>query len=100
MHTGSTAHHAVQPRHALHVLAKQEFAHLLAAETNAAAERGEFNALVIAAPARILPEIRERLSLQARQLLQGTLARDLVKTPDHELQPHLADWVRPVHRAG
>jgi hypothetical protein len=28
----------------------------------------------------------------------GTLTRDLVKTPDDELWPHLRQWVRPVHR--
>ena len=29
----------------------------------------------------------------------GSLAKDLVNTPDHELWSHLKEWVRPVHRA-
>jgi hypothetical protein len=28
----------------------------------------------------------------------GTLARDLIKTPDDELWPHVREWVRPTRR--
>jgi hypothetical protein len=28
----------------------------------------------------------------------GTLEKDLVKTPDHELSPHVREWVSPARR--
>ncbi len=61
--------------------------------------RIEFNELVVVAPAHMLSELLDGLDLPANVKLLGNLAKDLVKTPDHELWPHLKEWVRPVHRA-
>lgn len=95
-HSGSTAHHAVAPRDDPHDLAKERFADEVAAAINAASDT--FDALVLVAPAHSLSRIRDGLDGTAAARLVGTLAKDLVKTPDGALQPHLQDWVPPVHR--
>lgn len=97
-HSTSTAHHAVAPRHDPHDLAKDRFARDLAARLNGAAARGAFTELVLVAPAHTLNTIQAELDASARGRVIGTLDKDLVKTPDHELAAHLHDWARPVHR--
>lgn len=55
----------------------------LAAEETAA---GRCNRLVLVAPSRMLPLIREQLPQTARAKVVGELARDLTKTQDHDLR--------------
>jgi protein required for attachment to host cells len=95
----SAARHAYVPRTDPHELAKQQFAELIAERINAESAADVFHELVVVAPASILAEITAALDAPTRAKLVGSLAKDLVKTPDHELQPHLKQWVRPVHRA-
>jgi protein required for attachment to host cells len=64
----------------------QEVANAINAEAN---ERG-FERLAVVAPARVLSAIRQRLSAKASAKLARTLAKDLTKTPDHEL----GAWLR------
>ena len=45
-------------------------------------------------------ELREALDAATQAKLVGTLEKDLVKTPDHELWPHVREWVSPARRAG
>lgn len=98
-HTGSSAAHAELPRHDLHRMEKQKFADLIGDELNAAAVRVEFDELIVVAPAHVLAAVRNRLAVATRAMVVGTLKKDLVKIPVHELRPHLAKWVGPVHRA-
>ncbi len=98
-HSGSSAHHAIAPEHDLHDLAKEKFARHVAHQINGAAKAETFDELVIAAPAHTLQAIRAALDSAASGRIIGTLAKDLVKTPDHELAPHLSEWVRPVERS-
>jgi protein required for attachment to host cells len=97
-HSRSSAHHGFAPRHDLHDLEKEEFARLIAHQLNASASRGEFDELVIVAPAHSLRAIREELDTSTNAKIVGMLAKNLVKTPDHKLWPHVRVWVRPVHR--
>jgi protein required for attachment to host cells len=96
-HTGSSAHHALTPRHDMHMQAKEKFAQAVAAQLNAAADA--FDELVIVAPPHTLSAIRQELNTATDAKVIGTLAKDLVKTPDDELWPHVRSWIRPVHRA-
>ena len=98
-HSGSSAHHAMEPRHDPQALEKARFAQEIADQLNAAAERGEFEELIIVAPAHVLGAIRHHLDDTATSLLIGTLGKDLVKTPDAELWEHLRQWIGPEHRA-
>jgi len=104
MHSQSTAHHAMAPRHDPHALAEAEFARFVADEVNAIVAEGGTDHLLLAAPPRTLNAIRDHLSQQAASALTGTVGKDLVKTPDHELQPHLRQWLNlllryPTHEA-
>src|SRR5271166_3167037 len=58
-HTGSTVHHALNPRHDPHELEKERFAHLVADRLNAATAGGEFDELVLVAPPHVLNAIRD-----------------------------------------
>ena len=96
---GSTAHHGLAPRHDPHGLAEDHFAKFVAGQLHDAAARNAFEELVIVAPAHTLNAILAALDGTTKAQIIGTLAKDLVKTPDDALWPHLKDWVRPVHRA-
>jgi protein required for attachment to host cells len=95
VHTGSTAHHALAPRHDPHAMEKDKFAHSIARQLNG----GTFAELVVVAPPHVLSAIRGALDTATEAKVIGTLAKDLVKTPDDELWPHVSAWVRPVHRS-
>jgi protein required for attachment to host cells len=97
-HSGSSAHHGVAPRHDPHDLSRQRFAMQIGEEVNAMAARDEYTELVLVAPSDTLNVLRQALDRAAVAKLVGSVARDLVKVPDHELQPHLREWIRPVHR--
>jgi protein required for attachment to host cells len=98
-HTGSSAHHSLAPRHDMHALAKEKFAHAVADQLNDAGAAGGFDELVIVAPPHTLSAIREELNRTTDAKIIGTLQKDLLKIPDDELWPHVRQWIRPVHRA-
>ena len=97
--SGSPGRSAFTPRHDPHDLAKEHFAHTVAKRINEELAADAFNELVIVAPATVLSELIGSLDTTTSARLIGRLAKDLVKTPDHALYPHLKEWVRPVHRA-
>ena len=101
---GRSIESATQTRHAYisrtdpHEEQKLRFAHLVGEKLCALSAEGAFNELVLVAPSEILDAIRASLDALTAAKVTGTLAKDLVGVPDHELQPHLHEWVRPVHR--
>jgi protein required for attachment to host cells len=97
--SGATGRHAYTPRTDPHELAKERFAQSIARRINAESADDVFNELVVVAPPHVLNELTDGLDVQTKAKLVGSLAKDLVKTPDHELWSHLKEWVRPVHRA-
>jgi protein required for attachment to host cells len=97
-HSGSSAHHGMAPRHDPRELREQRFARQIAEELNTMAAHDDYSELVLAAPSDTLSAVREGLDRIAASRLVGALPQDLVKIPDHELQPHLREWARPVHR--
>jgi len=98
-HSDSSAHHAVTPRHDLHDLEKEKFAHQIGSRLNTAAAAGEFEGLVLVAPSHVLASLRDALNTTTQPCVIGTIMKDLVKTPDDELWPHVQEWVHPVHRS-
>jgi protein required for attachment to host cells len=97
--SATPARHAYTPRSDPHDMAKDRFARMVAERVNESYSTGTFGELVVVAPSSVLGELTGGLNAATRGRLIGTLARDLVNTPDHELRPHLAEWVRPVQRA-
>ena len=98
LESGASVRHAVGPRHDPHVLEKKRFVRLVGEQISGASGRGEFDELLLVAPPRALNELREALDAATQAKLVGTLERDLVKTPDHELWPHVREWVSPARR--
>ncbi len=98
--SSASAHHAVGQRHDLHAMAKEQFVEAVAEQLNAACARGEFSELVLVAPPRALRALHDALDAATRARLTGTLEKNLMKIPDHQLSLHLRDWVSPARRAG
>jgi protein required for attachment to host cells len=98
--SGTSAHHGVGERHDLHGMEKERFIRLVGEQLNAASGRKEFDELLLVAPPRALSELREALDAATQAKLVGTLEKDLVKTPDHELWPHVQEWVSLARRPG
>jgi hypothetical protein len=46
----------------------------------------------------VLSKLMDVPDIPAKAKLVGSLAKNLVKRPGHELWPHSREWVRPVHR--
>ena len=84
------ARHAFEPRVDPHLAAKRDFLHWLADWIDDAAGRDAFDRLSVIAPARALASLQESLGPAARSRLIGTLDKDLVKIPDHEIPVHLS----------
>lgn len=97
--SSASARHAYSPRTDPHEMAKDAFARVIARRVNDDSAAGVFNELVVVAPAHVMSELTEALDAPTKAKLRGTLAKDLVKTPDNELWPHLKEWVAPVERA-
>lgn len=64
---------------------KGRFPAQIAGEINAAVESGRTERFAVIAPTRTLAAIVSRLNGKAQERLAGTLAKDLAKTPDHDL---------------
>lgn len=96
--SAASAHHAVGERHDLHRQEKDRFAQFVAEQLNKAAADDSFDELLLIAPPRVMAELRGGLNDAAVKKLVGMLEKDLVKTPDHELWPHVSEWVSAAHR--
>jgi len=83
---------SVGERHDLHEQAKERFLAFVADAVNQAATEGRFDQLVVVAHGRALHALREQLGELAQQRVIGTLEKDLLPLPDHELGPHLTEW--------
>ena len=79
---------------------EERFIRLIGEQVNTASGRDEFDELLLVAPPRALHELRGALDVATQAKLVGTLEKDLVKTPDHELWPHVREWVSPARRPG
>jgi protein required for attachment to host cells len=99
MHTGSTAHHALAPRHDLKDLEKAKFARCIAQQINTAAMGEGFDRLILVAPSHILAAVYASLDTESKAFTINTLAKDLTKVPDDELWPHVQAWVPRAQRS-
>ena len=79
---------------------RERFVRLVGKQINAASGCDEFDELLLVAPPRAMHELREALDAATHAKLVGALENDLVKTPDHELWPHVREWVSPARRPG
>ena len=87
--SASPTRHGVEPRSDPHDRAERDFARLIAATVNDDQGLGAFDALVLAAPSKVLAELRGALSSNIAQKITGDLAKDLTKISDADLMKHL-----------
>ncbi len=76
-----------------HRFEKTQFAKEMAAIVNHAALANGFDRLVIAAPPRVLGDLRRALRPQAMKKLGGEIGKDLTQVAIHDLGSHLGDLV-------
>jgi protein required for attachment to host cells len=89
-HSGSTAHHALNPRHDRHHVEMEKFSRLVATHIN---ERYQgCDGIVIFAPSHTLSAILGHLTPDIRDRIVGTDHKDLVKVPDSALMTHMAPF--------
>ncbi len=93
--TAGSGSHAMTPRTDPHKAAKHAFVVDLAHHLDEQAAAGEFDQLVLVAPAHALHDLKETLGSQAGKMVVGSLGKDLTRVPDHELSKHLEEWWSP-----
>lgn len=98
--SGSPTRHAYTARLDPHDEEKVRFARAVADRINIRSNEAVFDELVLVAPPHVMSEIFDVLDTATAAKVMGKLAKDLTKVPEHELSPHLKEWIGPVHRAG
>lgn len=93
--SGNAAHHSIAPKHDPHRLEEERFVTFVAEQLNQASAGDEFDQLLLVAPPRAMQELRDALHDGTKKKLIGMLEKDLVKTPDPDLWPHVREWVTP-----
>jgi len=82
------AHHGMEPSTSEDRQNRERFAGHVLGETEALWTKGGFERLIVAAPAKMLGELRDRMPPVLAGGLQGDLAKDLLHTPVVELPGH------------
>jgi protein required for attachment to host cells len=93
--SGGQSRHAKEPptdpaRHA-----QAEFAREVALLLDGRRKAHAFDRMVVVAPPRFLGELRSFMPQQLRDLVAAEIAKDLTKSPPHELQRHLGAMLQP-----
>ena len=68
---------------------KTGFARVVGAHLNRAVQAGEVDAIVLAAPAHMLHDIRENLDKTAADAVRKSMSKDFTNIPDRELAVNL-----------
>jgi protein required for attachment to host cells len=87
------AHHAIEPRHDPHELAKQAFLRRVADRLSRDAP--SFDRLVLVAPKRQLGQLRTFLDETVRSKVTEEVGKELLKLPQAELYDRLAMLLQP-----
>lgn len=88
--SGATRH-PLEPRSNPRDRLKHDFLAGLATELDARLATGAFDRLLVVAPPQALGELRGLFTDRVRAVVTGELAKDLTKTPSHDLAHHLSD---------
>lgn len=91
MVSGGAVRHAYSTPTDPHREAKRDFIKALAHRLDEDLATGAFDKLILIAPPQALGDLRAALSAPVARRVIGELHKDLTKTPDHEIAPHLAE---------
>lgn len=83
--------HAMEPHIEPHEKQKKDFARQLAESINKADNKGRFDRLIVAAPPKVLGEIRQKLSKGAHAKVLRELDKDLIGSDHKQLAKQFAD---------
>ena len=83
--------HSMEPPTDPHEKLKHDFARSLAEGINAADHKDRFDRLIVAAPPKVLGEIRQKLSKTSKAKLLRELDKDLIGADDKQLAKQFAD---------
>lgn len=86
--------HAIEPRTDPREQLKRHYLEMLADELDKRLRASAFDKLIVVAPPHALGVLRAAFSDPVKAVIVAELAKDLTKTPDHELAGHLADHIR------
>ncbi|MDX2159434.1 MAG: host attachment protein [Hyphomicrobiaceae bacterium] len=86
--------HPIEPKTDPREQLKEEFLARLAARLDERLAAGAFDRAILVAPPHALGILRGAMSPKVKAAVTGELAKDLTKTPDHELGTHLEDLIR------
>lgn len=89
--SATTARHGFQDAEGPIRKEKREFAAVVAEYLDAAAQRGAYHRLVLAAPPKFLGDLRAALGTKARGLIGGEIPKDLTKESDAQLAARVSD---------
>ena len=85
--------HSIEPRTDLHREEGARFIASIAQALSAAAQRGEYDRLVVIAPPRALGEFRKLLPSAVRGKLVGEVNEDLTKVPVARLPDYVGEFI-------
>lgn len=85
-----SARHAVEPRSDPQAARKREFVRMVAEHLDRARERGDFDELLLFAPAPCLHDLRANLGEATRRKIRTEAAKDLINLPLARLAEHIA----------
>jgi protein required for attachment to host cells len=91
--SAGSAHHALQPREDLHQADKRNFVYEVARALNEANARGEFDRVILVAPAHALGQLNHALDAPTQRKIVAQLQKDLTNVPNADLAMHLSDSI-------
>jgi protein required for attachment to host cells len=93
--SGGQGRHAKEPATDPARYAQERFAHDIVRLLDSRRKVQAFDRMVVVAPPRFLGDLRSVMSRQLQDLVVAEVAKDLTKSPPHELQGHLAGCLQP-----
>jgi protein required for attachment to host cells len=89
--SATTTRHAIEPRSDPHREAKRAFARRLAESLEEAATAGFYGRLILVAPPPFLGDLRAALFGRAKEIVVGSLDKDLTRMPLATIRDHLVE---------
>lgn len=86
--------HPLEPRTDPREQMKRGYLEMLADQLDEKLKAEAFDRLIVVAPPQALGILRSAFTDRVKKAVSGELAKDLTKTPEHDLGAHLADHVR------
>jgi protein required for attachment to host cells len=91
--SANPAHHAIEPKTDPREQLKHHYLAAQAQHLDRSLGADAFDRLVVVAPPHALGLLRSAFTHRLKAAIKAEIAKDLTKTPDHELASHLEDYV-------